>query len=54
MKIPTIKGIIDRRILINFQVEKEVLEQYLPEPFMPKLVNGKGICLLYTSDAADE
>ncbi len=49
MKIPTIKGIIDRRILINYQVEKEVLEQYLPEPFMPKLVNGKGIagiCLI--------
>lgn len=49
MKIPIIKGVIDRRILINYQVEKEVLERYLPEPFMPKLVNGKGIagiCLI--------
>lgn len=49
MKIPIIKGIIDRRILINYQVEKEVLENYLPKPFKPKLVNGKGIagiCLI--------
>lgn len=49
MKIPKIKGIIDRRILINYQVDKEALEQYLPKPFKPKLVNGKGIagiCLI--------
>ncbi len=49
MKIPKIKGIIDRRILINYQVDKEVLENYLPKPFKPKLVNGKGvagICLI--------
>ena len=43
MKIPRIKGIIDRRILINYQIDKEVLENYLPKPFKPKLVNGKGI-----------
>lgn len=49
MKIPKIIGIIDRRILINYQVDEEVLENYLPEPFKPKLVNGKGIagiCLI--------
>ncbi|MBD81431.1 MAG: hypothetical protein CL840_21110 [Crocinitomicaceae bacterium] len=49
MKIPRIKGIIDRRILINYQVDKKILESYLPEPFKPKLVNGKGIagiCLI--------
>lgn len=49
MKIPKIKGIIERRILINYQVEKEALENYLPAPFKPKLVNGKGIagiCLI--------
>lgn len=49
MKIPKIKGIMDRRILINYQVDKEVLENYLPKPFTPKLVNGKGIagiCLI--------
>lgn len=49
MKIPRIKGVIDRRILINYQVDKDALENYLPEPFKPKLVNGKGIagiCLI--------
>lgn len=49
MKIPKIKGIIDRRILINYQVDKEILENYLPKPFRPKLINGKGIagiCLI--------
>ncbi len=49
MKIPKIKGIIDRRILINYQIDKEILEKYLPAPFKPKLVNGKGIagiCLI--------
>ncbi len=49
MKIPKIKGIIDRRILINYQVDKSALENYLPKPFKPKLVNGKGIagiCLI--------
>ncbi|WP_299211611.1 DUF2071 domain-containing protein [uncultured Aquimarina sp.] len=49
MKIPKIKGIIDRRILINYQVDKDVLNNYLPAPFKPKLVNGKGIagiCLI--------
>jgi hypothetical protein len=49
MKIPKIKGIIDRRILINYQIDPKVLQDYLPEPFKPKLVNGKGIagiCLI--------
>jgi hypothetical protein len=49
MNIPTIAGTIDRRILINYQVEKEVLEKFLPAPFTPKLVQNKGIagiCLI--------
>lgn len=49
MKIPIIKGIIDRRILINYQIDSEVLSNFLPKPFKPKLVNGKGIagiCLI--------
>ncbi|WP_272023560.1 DUF2071 domain-containing protein [Olleya namhaensis] len=53
MKTPKIKGIIDRRILINYQIDKEVLENYLPKPFKPKLVNGKsiaGICLIRLKD----
>jgi hypothetical protein len=49
MKIPTIEGVIDRRILINFTVDEEVLKKFLPQPFSPKLVEGKGlagICLI--------
>lgn len=49
MKIPAIVGTIDRRILINYQADKEVIERFLPAPFTPKLVKGKaivGICLI--------
>ena len=49
MKISKIKGVIDRRIFINYQVDKEALGNYLPKPFKPKLVKGKGIvgiCLI--------
>jgi hypothetical protein len=49
MKIPVIRGIIDRRILVNFRVDSNVLAQLLPAPFRPKLVNGKGmagVCLI--------
>jgi hypothetical protein len=49
MKIPTIIGTIDRRILINYRVDKDVLIKYLPDPFRPKLVNDlavAGICLI--------
>jgi len=49
MKIPAITGTIDRRILINYQADKEVIERFLPAPFRPKIVKGKaivGICLI--------
>lgn len=49
MKIPAIRGVIDRRILVNFQVDPEVLAKFLPAPFSPKLVGGSGIagvCLI--------
>jgi hypothetical protein len=49
MKIPTMQGIIDRRILANFHVDPDVLAKVLPSPFRPKLINGKGIagiCLI--------
>lgn len=53
MKIPTITGIIDRRILVNFTAEPEVAMAMIPAPFSPKLVNGKavvGICLIRLKD----
>jgi hypothetical protein len=49
MKIPTITGTIDRRILINYRADKEVIEKFLPTTFRPKLIKGKaivGICLI--------
>ena len=53
MKIPKIIGTIDRRILINYQVDKDMIEKFLPGPFRPKLVNDKaivGICLIRLKD----
>jgi len=49
MKIPTIHGIIDRRMLVNYVAEPEVVEKFLPKTFKPKLYKGKaivGICLI--------
>ena len=49
MKIPVIRGIIDRRILVNYRVDPAVLAKCLPMPFRPKLVNGFGLagtCLI--------
>jgi hypothetical protein len=49
MRIPVIRGIIDRRILLNFRVEPEVLARFLPAPFRPKLVHDSGmagVCLI--------
>src|SRR5438105_2598391 len=49
MKIPVIRGTIDRRILVNYRVDPEVLARILPKPFQPKLANGvgmAGVCLI--------
>ena len=49
MRIPAIRGIIDRRILVNFQIDADAMRRALPGPFRPKLVNGiaiGGICLI--------
>jgi hypothetical protein len=49
MRIPVIRGLIDRRILVNYRVDPQVLAGLLPRPFRPKLVNGAGmagVCLI--------
>lgn len=49
MKIPIIRGLIDRRILVNYHVDPGVLTSILPSPFRPKIVHGAGmvgICLI--------
>lgn len=49
MKIPTIHGHIERRILINYTADPEVVRQILPFPFRPKIYKDEaiaGICLI--------
>jgi hypothetical protein len=49
MRLPVIQGVIRRRILANFRVEPEVMQQQLPARFRPKLQQGfavAGICLI--------
>lgn len=49
MYLPTIQGVIDRRILVNYRIPPALLEGVLPRPFRPKLVRGMaiaGFCLI--------
>jgi len=49
MWFPAISGTIDRRVLINYRVDPDVVARYLPDPFRPKLFGGMavvGICLI--------
>ena len=49
MKLPTLQGIIHRRILANFRVDPEIMQKQLPSRFRPKLHKGfaiAGICLI--------
>jgi uncharacterized protein YqjF (DUF2071 family) len=49
MKIPVVRGVIDRRILVNYHVDPTVLESLLPSPFRPRITHGVGmvgICLI--------
>jgi hypothetical protein len=49
MGLPIICGIIDRRILVNYRVDPEVLSRILPAPFRPLTIGGHGIagiCLI--------
>jgi hypothetical protein len=49
VKIPTVEGIIERRILVNFTVDPGIIGKIIPAPFSPKIYKGKaivGICLI--------
>jgi len=49
MRLPAIHGYIDRRILVNFTADPEVVRKIIPEPFKPKVYKDKaivGICLI--------
>ncbi len=50
MKLPTIEGVMDRRVLVNFRIEPDLIARLLPAPFRPQLVQGSaiaGICLIH-------
>ena len=47
--IPVIRGVIDRRVLVNFNCAPDIAATWVPHPFRPKLVRGRamiGICLI--------
>lgn len=49
MRLPTIQGIIRRRILANFRIDPVVIQRQIPSRFRPKLHNGfavAGVCLI--------
>ncbi len=49
MRIPTIQGIIERRVLVNYTVDPEIIQKLIPAPFKPKIYRDKaivGICLI--------
>jgi len=49
MKLPTIHGYIDRRILVNFTADPDAVRKIIPAPFRPKIYKDKaivGICLI--------
>lgn len=54
---PTVRGVIDRRVLVNYRIEPGVLVDRLPEPFEPQTVDGfgmGGICLIRLRDLRPE
>lgn len=49
MELPFLNGIIDRRILVNYRINPEVVKSLLPPHLDPLIINGYasgGICLL--------
>jgi hypothetical protein len=49
MKAPALAAVMERRILVNYRVDPDLLSSFLPAPFRPALVNGHGvagICLI--------
>ncbi len=53
MRLPTIEGVIERRLLLNYRVDPVVIQRLLPAPFRPQLHGGfavAGICLIRMGD----
>lgn len=49
LHLPVMRGVIERRMLVNFRCDPDVVAKLLPPPFRPKLVHDfamAGICLV--------
>ena len=49
MRLPVLRGLIRRRLLVNFRADPAVVQCLLPGPFRPKLHAGEaivGVCLI--------
>jgi hypothetical protein len=42
MRLPVICGVIDRRVLVNYRVDPDVLAAIVPAPFRSQAVGGYG------------
>src|SRR4051812_41967984 len=45
--LPSLRGIVRRRVLVNFRVAPDVVQRLLPARFQPRLVDGwamAGVC----------
>lgn len=43
MRVPAMRSVIERRVLVNYRVAPDVLAGMLPSPFRPLTVNGVGM-----------
>jgi hypothetical protein len=49
MRVPAVKGLIERRVLLNYRVDLRILQRVIPSPFRAKVTSGVGIagvCLI--------
>ncbi|MFT7536708.1 MAG: hypothetical protein ACI85K_002662 [Hyphomicrobiaceae bacterium] len=44
MRLPAIKGLIARRVLVNYRVDVDVLQRVLPHPFRAQVVEARLAC----------
>ncbi len=49
LRLPTVAGVMERRILVNYRIDPDVAAKMIPDPFRPQIVGGHaiaGICLI--------
>lgn len=57
VSMPALRGVIDRRILLNWRIDPDALEPILPGPFRPRTVDGVaigGVCCIRLRDVRPE